>query len=283
MLLGMGVIEHALDFDALPMHEIFSDTPLDQSPLGQLLGDHDRLISCFAGGDRKAELRLGAMCNCECAAFLPVRPPACYPCLLSAGRQAQGGRPEDSRGHLLDLWSDMLGLHPRDLATLPTWEVPEQWVREASNLLTQQEVDPSGQYIVIHPGAGAEAKRWGIEQYEQLAERVDCPVFVLGPVEVERWSEQEIANLRERFPTLIHPELETLAGLLVGASGYVGNDSGVSHLAGAVGAPAVVLFAPRSSANHFAPVGRNVRVLSAGRMDDITPERVLKALMHLRG
>jgi ADP-heptose:LPS heptosyltransferase len=41
---------------------------------------------------------------------------------------------------------------------------------------------------------------------------------------------------------LEEPSLPALAGALAQASAYVGNDSGVSHLAGMVGTPAVVLF-----------------------------------------
>ena len=38
--------------------------------------------------------------------------------------------------------------------------------------------------------------------------------------------------------------LSLLAGVLERASLYIGNDSGVSHLAGAVGAPSVLVFGP---------------------------------------
>jgi len=41
---------------------------------------------------------------------------------------------------------------------------------------------------------------------------------------------------------LDEPSLPSLAGVLVCATAYLGNDSGVSHLAAAVGTPAVVLF-----------------------------------------
>jgi ADP-heptose:LPS heptosyltransferase len=42
---------------------------------------------------------------------------------------------------------------------------------------------------------------------------------------------------------LRRPELTTLAGVLALSTAYLGNDSGVSHLAAAVGTPSVVLFA----------------------------------------
>jgi len=48
LLAGVGVVRKVLDFDALPMHEAFTDTPLSQCRLPKLLGRHRRLISCFA-------------------------------------------------------------------------------------------------------------------------------------------------------------------------------------------------------------------------------------------
>jgi ADP-heptose:LPS heptosyltransferase len=44
---------------------------------------------------------------------------------------------------------------------------------------------------------------------------------------------------------IVGPPLETLAGILARAAAYVGNDSGVSHLAAAVGTRSLVLFTER--------------------------------------
>jgi ADP-heptose:LPS heptosyltransferase len=43
----------------------------------------------------------------------------------------------------------------------------------------------------------------------------------------------------------VDPSLPTLAGALAHATIYLGNDSGVSHLAAALGVPALVLFDAR--------------------------------------
>jgi ADP-heptose:LPS heptosyltransferase len=56
----------------------------------------------------------------------------------------------------------------------------------------------------------------------------------------------EAFAMRSRRPLLrlAHPALPALAGALTLATAYVGNDSGVSHLAAAVGTPSVILFTP---------------------------------------
>ncbi|MGH7404224.1 MAG: glycosyltransferase family 9 protein, partial [Candidatus Rokuibacteriota bacterium] len=61
-----------------------------------------------------------------------------------------------------------------------------------------------------------------------------------------------LALLERPAATLVEPELPLLAAVLGMARAYLGGDSGVSHLAAAVGAPSVVLFPP-STRPRWAP------------------------------
>ena len=60
---------------------------------------------------------------------------------------------------------------------------------------------------------------------------------------------------------LVEPPLPVLAGVLAIARAYLGGDSGVSHLAAAVGAPAVMLF-PAATLAAWAPWSRTARLVS---------------------
>jgi ADP-heptose:LPS heptosyltransferase len=53
-----------------------------------------------------------------------------------------------------------------------------------------------------------------------------------------------LARLGDGVGTLLEPDLPRLAATLAAARAYLGGDSGVSHLAAAVGAPSVILFPP---------------------------------------
>jgi heptosyltransferase III len=77
--------------------------------------------------------------------------------------------------------------------------------------------------------------------------------------------------------------LRTLAATLARASVYVGNDSGVTHLAAAAGTPAVAIFGPTDPAQ-WSPLGRAVRVLRADstRLQDVPVAEVLAAADGLR-
>jgi len=271
LLAGRGAVDAALDFDALPMHEVFSDTPRSECKLPRRLGAHDRLISCFAAGDRKAELRLSAMCGAGDAAFLPIRPP------------------QGARGHLLDLWRDLLGMGeggPTQAAR--PFEVPQAWQDAAEKQLAEMGIPARQRPAVIHPGAGAAEKCWPLERFVDLIRRLKRPecfdppcavLLVLGPGECERWPAEAVESLRKRSPVLLSPSLEALAGTLSRAALWVGNDSGVSHLAAMIGAPTVALFGP-SNAEHFAPQGPRVEVLAESHLAEIPVEAVCAAALR---
>ena len=117
--------------------------------------------------------------------------------------------------------------------------------------------------LVMAPGSGAREKNWPEANYvqvmrwwrEQFAGNV---VVVMGPVETERHRFDQLAS----SGCIIASELDLaqLASLLSRCNVYVGNDSGVSHLAAAVGARTVVIFGP-SDERKWAPRGPRVSIV----------------------
>jgi heptosyltransferase-2 len=79
--------------------------------------------------------------------------------------------------------------------------------------------------------------------------------------------------------------LPMLAGVLSHCRLYVGNDSGISHLAAAMGVPSVVLFGPTSPV-HWAPLGARVEIAAAGdrrSMSEIRVDQVVEAVQRIGG
>jgi heptosyltransferase-2 len=119
--------------------------------------------------------------------------------------------------------------------------------------------------IAIHPGSGSTAKNWPDERWWELLARLDAPVLlVLGESERERWTARLLTEPapphRNRREIADQLPLPALASALRKCRLFLGHDSGVSHLAAAVGLPCVLLFGPTDPAM-WAPPGPQVRVI----------------------
>ncbi len=136
----------------------------------------------------------------------------------------------------------------------------------------------TGGPIVLHPGAGAPSKCWPRESFIELATRLRATgkqvEFILGDVEQDRWSKQEIASLGG---VTIPATLLELQAMLAKASIVVANDSGPAHLAGILGVPTVCLFGPTDPVV-WKPLGPHVKTLASARLQDITVDSVMAAI-----
>ncbi len=131
--------------------------------------------------------------------------------------------------------------------------------------------------LAIHPGSGGVPKTWPLERFMAVAERWHGEtLFLLGPAEMERGYMDRIP---ERFRVEANPSLVEAAALIRGASRYLGNDSGVSHLAAMCGTPSVVLFGP-TAPKVWRPWGERVLVIASsdGSMEGIGVEEVVRAV-----
>jgi heptosyltransferase-3 len=115
-------------------------------------------------------------------------------------------------------------------------------------------------FAVIHPFASSPAKRWPMSKFREVASALKIPV---------RWC----AGDNEELPEAVRIDnLYELGCWLARARVYIGNDSGISHLAAAVGTPAIVLFGPTDPAI-WAPRGSKV----LAPMEQIEPADVVAA------
>ena len=124
-----------------------------------------------------------------------------------------------------------------------------------------------GGFAVIHPFSGSAKKCWPLECYRELARCLDMPV---------RWS----AGPEEKLADAVRiDDLYELAGWLATARVYIGNDSGITHLAAAVGTPVVALFGP-TDPRIWAPRGRDVCVVARPSIEDIEVGEVAAAVLR---
>lgn len=110
---------------------------------------------------------------------------------------------------------------------------------------------------LIHPAAAFETKRWATENFarvaEFLAERGLAPVAIAAPQEAQIVKELlSEASVKILSLDLSLPEVTALASR---SQLFVGNDSGIAHIAAAVGTPSVVIFGS-SNVAHWRPWNR---------------------------
>ena len=115
-------------------------------------------------------------------------------------------------------------------------------------------------------GAGGEAKRWAMDRWVELAARLRGAGevrLIAGPVERERFAASERAMFEAAGGEFVSERggLGELADVIRHARGYVGCDTGPTHLAAQMGVATVALFGPTDAAV-WGPVGARVRVIA---------------------
>lgn len=140
------------------------------------------------------------------------------------------------------------------------------------------------EYVVLNPGAGWVTKRWPPASFARVCEWLEAqglaPVLIGGKSEADMQAFDEVQ--RETKANLVKLTGETsvrqLVALLAAAKGHVGGDTGSTHLAAAVGVPAVGLYSitrPKRSC----PYGQVENCLyEPGGLTQITPEAAIEVL-----
>jgi len=138
----------------------------------------------------------------------------------------------------------------------PKLPLPEIRLRFAKHQVaeTQRRFGVQPPYAVLGPGAEyGPAKRW--PYFEELAEEMALPAVVIGS------AKDQAASQGIRGTNLVgKTSLDEAIDLIAGAEVVVSNDSGLMHIAAALGRPQVALFGS-SSPEHTPPLSPAARVL----------------------
>jgi heptosyltransferase III len=125
-----------------------------------------------------------------------------------------------------------------------------------------------GEMIIIHPGSGSKKKVWPLDRFLNLTEFLkrylgSKILVVLGPAE---GAEVRKAFEAENSPVLFLAKglpLVRLASVMDGCRCFIGNDSGISHLAAALRVPTIAIFGP-TDPMVWAPRGERAVVVRRG-------------------
>jgi len=137
--------------------------------------------------------------------------------------------------------------------------------------------------LALHPGSGSDHKNWPEQRWAELVQMlINCTPFSLllvgGEAEGERLQRLAAALPPGRTKVAQSLPLAELARILSRCGGFIGHDSGISHLAAALGLPTLVLWGETAEAI-WRPPGESVKILrSTAGLESLAVETVFKQL-----
>ncbi|UCD52248.1 MAG: hypothetical protein JSW27_06330 [Phycisphaerales bacterium] len=283
ILPGRSCVSSIRSIDSTELHRLFAESAkfdlADNDPLIYVFADYAWIVSFMGEPDGDFEQNLIFTTNCSHSAeivTLSMKPPA------------------ETKLHVAEYYAQQLAQEsqlPAEQARVSPTDVLIQVTDSDRNqgleLLEQAGIDVSKRLVVLQPGSGGRHKCWHLDNFLSIARalRTDDvePVFLLGPVELERFERSQKADLQATATCLTHLALSQVVGLLSCADAYVGNDSGVTHLASGMGLRTFAMFGPTDPAL-YRPIGPAVNVLrdSTDRFaQESCPELQKTLLEHL--
>ena len=152
--------------------------------------------------------------------------------------------------------------------TVPRLFPDEEDGKEAEEFFNKKQLHDNSLNVAIHIGSGSRMKAWPTGRFVQLSEKLIEAngakiILPIGPADEKMV--QEYADLMdsEAIIPIANLSLNELAAILKKCDVYVGNDSGITHVAAAVGIPVVALYGP-TDPQVWGVRGRNVSLMHKG-------------------
>ena len=200
--------------------------------------------------------------------------------------------PPEAKTHVIEFQSSQLstlGLPPHD--TVPELLLSDEADRNANRFFEQKGLGKHSLTVALHLGSGSTKKAWEVNSFAALGEKLRSNhraqiIVPVGPADTTV-SEDYLKIMSSPGSILLYNlPLDELAAILKRCSLYVGNDSGITHLAASVGTPVVALFGP-TDPGVWGPRGKSVSILYGKtdcspcpreRMHECIAQRCLEAL-----
>ena len=231
---------------SLDNHEIgrlFVCNGAEGSKLKNNLTPYDFIYSWFGARYTNFVKNLKALCDGDCRIF-PFRP-------------------SDTGTHLMDYYGSCLNVRyaAQHYPVIPITSSALAWTER---YWSEHELHGE-RVLAIAPGSGAREKNWALSYYLDVIRwwrnrKRGKVLVILGPAEEGSAAK---AVLGDHAILVRHLALGQVAALLAQCNIYLGNDSGITHLAAGVGVSTVALFGPTDS-DQWRPRGKRVTVISRG-------------------
>jgi heptosyltransferase-3 len=315
ILPGRTCIDGIRSIDSMDLHRLFVEKNTfdlaDRDPLINAFQDYAWIVTFLGEPDGNFEQNLIFTANCSHSAeiiTLLMKPPEDFSRHLtefytkqfieqsgfslesSAARLDSAGSPQVPacpEYHKKENVSVKDGTAGRSDVLITTTEADKDRGKE---LLKEIDFDFSRKLIVIQPGGGGQSKCWHLDNLLAVAEEAGSKgvevIFLLGPAELLRFTKAKVKDIKHVAKCLMDLSLTQVLGLLSCTDIFVGNDSGITHLAGAVGIQTFAVFGPTNPVV-YRPIGPAVTVFEdkslnfAEKPSKILQQELLTALLQL--
>lgn len=255
LLQGRSEVGKILPLETPGLHELFADCDTfapSAGPLTDMLSGYELIVTFLA--DEKGKFQRNLQRFAGRIVAVELRPPNDWP-----GHAAEFFV-QQVREQLPDF--DLPDM--KDLLQGPLLCASEADRLHGQSLLAEHNIDADGgRVIAMQPGSGGTRKCWPLENFraiaDELANRGYQVVMLLGPAELERWPGAVVAAIRSELAVIENADLTDVAAVLSCCCGYLGNDSGITHLAAALGTPTLAVFGP-SNRTHWQPLGEQAHI-----------------------
>ena len=261
ILPGRTCINRISSIDSIDLHRLFVE------PKAFNLADRDPLIHAFAGyawivtfmGESGSNFEQNLIFTANCThstevITLPLKPP------------------DDFSGHLIDFYIEQfvgqsgLSKQAQDYKSEGDFiKITSADILKGEELLKEIGLGSDEKPIVINPGSGASNKSWHIENFLAVARELisggNVVLFLLGPAEQEKFNSTVVNKIEGVARCLKDLSFSEVLRLLSCTKVFIGNDSGITHLAAMLGIRTIAVFGP-TNPDVYGPIGSNVKILA---------------------
>jgi len=259
---GRTCVDGIRSIDSIDFHRLFADAKdfavEDGDALITAFGRYEWITSFLGAGDSNFEHNLIYTVNCHRAAEVTTLP-------LEAQDKFNGHISEFYIGRF-NTANTLWVAPPKFDARARTVQPTQADICCGQSLLQTQGIEPARRVVIIHPGSGGREKCWHLDNFcklaETLARKAMQVLFLLGPAELERFDDKATKRIEGVGKCMSGLGLLEVMQILACADLYIGNDSGITHLAAALGTPTLAIFGP-TDAKLYGPIGPQVTLFSA--------------------
>jgi len=255
-------IDGIRSLDSIDFHRLFTDAAdfkiEDSDSLIHAFSGYQLIVSFLGANNSNFEDNLVFTVNCSHSAEIIILP----------------FKPEpDFCGHISRFYIEKFiasnPLYPQKAAFDPNdtliHPIPTDF-DAGRELLKSAGIDPDGPVVLIHPGSGTERKCWHLDNFRQIAKALKKKGvqvgFILGPAELERFSASHIHSIKTVAKCICNLHLHQVMQILACTKLFLGNDSGITQLSGALGIRTLTVFGPTNPVI-YRPTGPAVEVFAA--------------------